>query len=141
MGRLILRCRNHGRVAVDGPPAGRVDHPLHAEAPAAFEEIHRSHDVHVGVEERVFDRPAHLGLGGEVNHRIRLLGAKHVGQIGAADVHDGEPRRRRHRLAVARREVVDDDDVVAGRDAAVDDVRADESRATGDENSHADRLR
>ena len=73
--------------------------------------------------------------------QVFVEGGVIVGGAWDADVDDGEPGSRGHRLAVARREVIDDGDVVAGSDAAVDDVRADEPRATRDENSHGGRLR
>ena len=80
------------------------------------------------------DGGRHVRLGGEVEARPPARLGERVGERRRADV-----RARRARAAAATfsrlpvREVVDDDDLVAPREQGVDEVRADEAGAAGDD--------
>jgi hypothetical protein len=76
--------------------------------------------------------------GGEVQHDVRAChGAAAQAELrdAAADEADPPPHRREV-LATPAREIVQYDHFLAGGDQMLDEVRADESRASCDQNSH-----
>ena len=87
-------------------------------------------DVDLGVEGRPLDRRDDVGLRGEMEDRVRL----DLERI--ADVVLHKAGRGVDVLPPSGRQVVDDGDLVAARDERVHDVRADESRTSGDDRSH-----
>jgi hypothetical protein len=83
------------------------------------------------------DRPVDVRLGGEVDDRVAALGrdrdVRGLGDVAVVERHVG-----REVGAVARvRELVEDDDVVPLGEQPLHEMRADEARATGDQDFHA----
>jgi hypothetical protein len=114
--------------------------------PGSLEDFEGAHDVALEVGARVLDRVADPGLGGEVNHEIRLeLLEDRQDAAGGLDVvvDDGEAGvLQQHRLAallepdvVVIGEVVDADDLEPVGQQALAEVESDEARGTGDENA------
>ena len=94
---------------------------------------------------RVGERAAHVDLGGEVEDRLGRDGDHELGERGAvAHVGALEPGARRERAGEVRLaaagEVVDDRHRIAAREQRVDEMRADETGAAGDERLHAARV-
>ena len=117
------------RVAVDGAAARGEDDLLHAGGGGRGTDPYRSQDVHLGVEDRVLDRPPHVDLRREMEDRVDLLLREEGVEAGGADVPPDEARLLRDAAKVARGEVVEDDDPVALGEDGVDEVRADEPGA------------
>ena len=77
-------------------------------------------------------RGLHVGLRGEVEDDVGARRASMPSRMSrSTNVAAGVDV-----LALAEGEVVDDDDVVAARDERVDEVRADEAGASGDDRAH-----
>ena len=82
-----------------------------------LEHVQRAEHVHLGVEDRLLDRGADVGLRGEVDDGLRPhLGEQRVERL--ADVELVQRRGRRQVLAPPGREVVDDVHLVARARAA-----------------------
>ena len=97
-----------------------------------FEDANGAEHVHLGVLDRVLDRDAHVRLRGEMEHGLGPNGVEDVVER-LADVAHVELGAGCDVLLLAVDERVDHGDLVAPRDERVDDVRADESRASGDD--------
>jgi hypothetical protein len=123
-------------VAVDGAAGRDEQHLPHPCLARRLEQGDGAEDVGPRVEERVGHRPPHVHLRGVVVQHVGALIADQVGRPRVEDVQLVEPRLRIQVLALSRAQVVDHQHVVARRDAGVDDVRADEARAAGDEDLH-----
>ncbi len=126
--------RPRGVRAVDGAAGGGEHHPR-ADVERGLQHVDGARHVDRGVGGRVGHRQAHVGLGGEVpDHVGPVLGEGGLEGRGVADVDGGE--RRLDPVALALGEVVDGEHVVAAGGERVDQVRADEARAAGDDRPH-----
>jgi len=105
-----------------------------------LEHADRADDVHLRVLDGPLDRDTHVSLGREVEDRLRPRLVEDVVEW-LADVTDVELGLRRDVLARSADERVDDGDLVPARDERVDDVRADEARASGHHCPHGRILR
>jgi hypothetical protein len=106
------------------------------EAPAV-----RAADVDRGVEGRVGDRSAHVDLCRQVKHHLGRRRRDPFGQrrrIADVELDQLGPRRQRavEVLAPPGGEVVDHGHLVAPRQQRVDQIRADEAGAAGDQSLH-----
>ena len=133
-----------GSVSVEEPPASRspytssVDTCTSRDARLANVLEQHLRPAELGAAEVLGgeDRAVDVGLGGEVDDRVAAARcARDVG--GLRDVAVVELDVRRQIRAVARvRQLVEHDDVVARREQALDEMRADEARAACDEDPH-----
>jgi hypothetical protein len=129
------------RIAVDRAAGRRVEHALDAGEPRGLEHVDRAHDVDARVPGRVLDRLAHIDLRREVEDDVGPRRGEHAAHpVRVADVGLLEARAARERggevLALAGGQVVDDQDLVAAIEQRVDEVRADEAGAAGDQGTH-----
>src|SRR5579864_756083 len=124
-------------LAVDSAARRRED-DLGAVPPRRLENADRAEHVHVGVERGIFDGDAHIHLGREMEHRLRSYCVED--RVRVANVADMELGFAGDPLALAPGKVVEDMDLVAARDQRIDDMRADEARAPGDNGPHAPRI-
>ncbi len=155
LGRRVRGVRLQRRVL--GPGAGRdaavhlvggdLDHPRHVSVQAGLQQ--HLHAGHVGGDEirGARDGPVHMGLGGEVEHRV-MAGHDRAEQRLVADVtvHEAQPRMLRDRVQVGQvarvGQLVQDGDVsllearVAAGEHGPDIVRADEPGAAGNQDPH-----
>jgi hypothetical protein len=83
------------------------------------------------------DRAVDVRLRGEVDDRVAPPGgALDVGRLGDVAVDELEVLRQVRAVAGVR-QLVEDDDLLARREQTLDEVRADEAGAAGDEDPHA----
>ena len=83
------------------------------------------------------DRAVDVRLGGEVDDRVAARGcARHVGRLSDVAVVELDVVRQ-VRAVPGVRELVEHDDLVAAAQQALDEMRADEAGAAGDEDLHA----
>ncbi len=115
--------------------ARRAEDDLRLVRPRGLEHLERAEHVHGGVVLRPLDRHAHVDLGGEVETDLRPRLFEDLGEP-CAHVALDELRALGHVLALPVREVVHDRHVVAARQQRLDDVRADEPSAPGNEPPH-----
>ena len=101
-------------------------------ASGRFEDANSAEHVHLGVLDRALDRDAHIRLCGQMEHGLGPNGVEDVVKR-LADVAHVEHGAGGDVLLLAVDERVDHGDLVAPRHERVDDVRADESRAPGDD--------
>ncbi len=111
-------------LAVDRAARGGEDH-LDAGLACRLGDAHRADDVHLGVVVRPFHGRLHVGLRREVEDRLRAV---EVDALADVALHEG--RLRVQVRALAEREIVDDEHLVPARDERIDEIRADESRAS-----------
>jgi hypothetical protein len=128
-------------LAVDRPAGGDEDDPVALRRARRPEHVGGAADVDRGVEGRVLERLADVDLGGQVEDGLGpTLGGQRAQRRGVADVElDQLGARRQRPLEVDQasgREVVDDRHLVPARQQSVDQIRADKSRAAGDQASH-----
>ena len=128
-------------LAVDRAARRRVHHALDAAQPRGLEHVDRADDVDPRVPRRVLDRLAHIDLRGQVEDDVGPRRGEHaahaprVADVGLLEA--GAPRQRAAEvLALAGGQVVDDRDLVAAIEERVDEVRADEAGAAGDQGTH-----
>ena len=140
-----------GSVSRNAPDADRavdlvgrdVDEPVHAGPPRSLEEgegaLHVRRDERAGVR----DRPVHVALGREVDHRVDLLhqfpDEGRVADVAADEEVARVGREVREVRGVARvgqGVQVDDRAVGVARELVAHEVRADEAGAAGDEEAH-----
>jgi len=124
---------------------------LHAMVAAAFQDVAEADQVGVDIGGRVLQRVAHPGLGGQVDHALRLVLAEHpLHRLAVADVHAllGEalvildPRQPRllQRHVVVVVQVVDADDLVAAFQQTQGQRIADKAGGSGNEYFHVARI-
>ena len=101
-----------------------------------LEELQAADDVGAGVADRVRDAVAQVDLGGVVRDELDPLLAQQRLEVGLGDVRLDEPRGFGQALAAARGEVVDDHHAMSVRQVPLGHVRADETRASRDEDVH-----
>ena len=79
-------------LAVQSPATGCEDHPLRPGEARPLEYPEGPEHVHIGVEHRIGDRDADIGLGGEMEDDFRKATAHQRHDLGGAHVHlvDGE---------------------------------------------------
>ena len=95
-------------------------------------------DVDVGVEAGVLDRDAHVGLGGQVEDRLRPHLVEHAPHgVAVADVDLAQVGASGTRSRAPAGQVVDHDDTVAAGEQRVGDVGSDEAGSAGDDRVHA----
>src|SRR5215210_2418155 len=133
--RVVLGCRQHPLLAVDGPTSGGEDDLRYSVVGALLEQADRSEDVDLGVEIGLPDRAPHIHLGGLVAERLGLEVLEYL-PTTRADVGLVEARPFRYVLAFARREVVDDGDLVPPLEQEPSHVRPDKSGSPGQEHAH-----
>ena len=122
---------------------------LDAVVAATLDDVQEAGDVGRHVDVRILRGVTHAGLGGQVDHPLRLVPRKHrldgraigeVDRLVAITRAVGEARQPRllqlHVVVVA--EVVDADHLVAALEQAHGDMGADEAGGTGDEDFHAE---
>ena len=114
--------------------AGGCEHDLRAVPARGLEDPDRSEHVDVGIVGRAVDRHADVGLGGEVEHDLRLHGVEN--RVRFPDVGHVQLRRGRDVLARAFREVVERVHLVPAVDKRVDEVRSDEPCPPGHDRAH-----
>ena len=115
---------------------------------ATLEHVQRAGDIarHIGV--RILERVAHAGLRREVHHSIEFLAleeVRHAAVVGEVELDDAEARQRLEAReagalevdVVVVVEVVEPHDLIAARDEALRDMRADEPGGARDEDLHA----
>jgi hypothetical protein len=106
-----------------------------------FEQRLNAGDVGLDDLARTKDRPVDVRLGGEVDHRS-TTDASSCNHVLVGDVAYDQLDVRA--LEVCRipgvGQLVEDDYLVTGRNEALDEVRADEASATGDEYAHRERV-
>ena len=97
----------------------------------------------MGIDQRI----AHAGLGGEIDHPLRLFALEKLGNPSA--IGNIEPRQRETRVGRQTREscllegdvvvvveIVYPDDFVAAREQALADMHADKTRGAGEQDFH-----
>jgi hypothetical protein len=137
--RRVLGRGDPLRLAVEGAAGGGED-DARAHGPRRLEHLDGAAHVHVGVEPRVVDGHAHVGLRGQVQRRLRAeVAEQRAHAVAVADVGLLEARLGGHALALAGGEVVDHADIVPAREQRVGDVRADEAGTAGDEGADGHR--
>jgi hypothetical protein len=108
--------------------------------------VQRAAVVDLHVDQRIGHRVHHGHLGRQVNDALdgtmlggqrRQRGKDAMRDIASDDIEPIAPGVLRQIRALAGPEVIQDDDVMAGRDQAVDGVRADEPGAAGNNREHA----
>ena len=120
-------------------PARRGEHdPSALLGHRGIEDVDQANGIHLGIEQRLADRPAH-------RHLRRLMaddlgteggeGGKH--RVAVADVDDMERHRGGEIVARPRREVVDHPHLMPSGQQRIGDMTADEPRATCDHHTHA----
>ena len=136
--RVVLPRRTFA-LPVDRAARGAEDH-LRAMGTRRLEHAQRAEHVHLGVELGLLDGRADIRLCCQVSHD---LGPDSIeeGTERLTDVVLVQLRRRVQVLAAARREAVHDVHLVAAREQRIDDVRADETRSSGDHRPHGHILR
>ncbi len=77
---VVVYRKGHRRVSAIDARTACIDEMLHAEVPAALEDVSKADDVTVDIGQRIFDRVADAGLSGKVDHALRLVGCKAVMQ-------------------------------------------------------------
>jgi dTMP kinase len=131
----MILCRRSVALAVDRA-AGRAEDDPRARRPCRLEHRERPDDIHVRVELGPLDRDAHVDLRREVETDLRADVAEQRPQV-APQVALVELGALGDLLPLAVREVVEHVHLVSARDQRVDDVRADEARASGHDRPHA----
>ncbi len=101
-----------------------------------LEELEAADHVRAGVADGVRHAVAKVDLGRVVRHEPDLFLAQQRLEVGLGDVGVDEAGGLGQALAAARGEVVDDDDAVAVGQVPLGHVRADEARASRDEDVH-----
>ena len=146
---LMDREGHRGIGAIDTGTAG-VNQMFDVVMAAAFQDVGKTDDVAVDVGQRIGDRVAHPGLGGQVDDALRPVGGKGgfdvlavtevnaqvcvvgvPGMVGVAS----QPRLLDGGVVVIV-VVVDADDVVAPLQQTQDESGADESGSAGNEDFH-----
>ena len=135
-GGVALGRRDHVRVAVAGAPRRDVDEAPGPGATGALEKVEGPEHVDLGIELRIRHRAADGGLSREMDDGLGRLAAEDVVERRGADVDDMEPRGHVDLLPQTAAEIVHDRHPVAGLDAAIDHVGADETRAARHEDLH-----
>ena len=119
--------------------------------PAAFQNVHETFDVAVGIGMRIDERIAHAGLGGEMHDAPdRLLGKKscmpcRLARSSLTKLKSfmrrqlGEPGLFQSHIVVVV-EIVEADDLVATVQEALGHMKPDESRRAGDKNGRSFRV-
>lgn len=109
---------------------------------AGVQDVDRSANVDIRVEQRRMQRRGETCLGRKMDHDVRSPPRDRVGAVGATHITDtdvaiGQPTGERvsQLLDSARGQIVDDLDVNPGIEQPRDDVAADEARTTGDGNT------
>ena len=106
---------------------------LDAGAVTLLEQVARRAGVVAVVLERIADRFGHDRVRGEVQHRVDLVLGQHTCDGFAIARIADDQWRAKHRAAIAGREIVEHDDAVAALAKLTDDVAADVTGATGDQ--------
>ena len=120
---------------------GRGEYDRRAVTQRGLEDVDRAEHVDGGIEGRIGDRLADVGLSGEVKDAVGTEPVDRLVEIGGiGDIALGELGTTRQRplevSAPSGREVVDGEDVGAGVEQGVDEVRADEPGAPGHQCPH-----
>lgn len=118
--------------AVDGGRGGEHE-VLHAGVAAGFQQVAGGAGVVAVVLERVGDRLRHDGVGGEVHHRVDVVGLQGLGHqvpVGHVALHEGAMQ---HRLPKAGGEVVQHHHPLAGLRQHERHVAANITGAAGDQ--------
>ena len=102
----------------------------------SLEHVERADHVRHRVLDRVVDRHADVGLGGEVEDGLRLEPGEEVLER-LADVSNLQVGRCGDVLALALHQGVDDDDLVAAREERIHDMGADEPGSACDDRAHS----
>ena len=135
--RMVLVARHNVRLAVERAAGGDEDELAHAVVDRGFQQVYPSYEVHLRVKRRVGDRLRHLGLRGVVVDDLGLEGRHDRSDLGRiAQIESVHLRVTIEVVLVPGGEVVDYGDLVPGREVSIDDVRSDETCASGDENLH-----
>jgi hypothetical protein len=103
---------------------------------SGLEHAHRPDHVHLGVDVRLLDRDAHVDLRREVKARLGLHLVEDALCV-RADVTLVQGRSVRNVFALPGGKVVEEVHLVAAREQAVGDVRADKARPPGHDGAHA----
>ena len=136
----VLDLRHGGRIAIHGARA-RVDDAAHAAAARGLEQPDGRVEVGLVRGPRIGDRVRDAGERGEVEDDLHPRSGV-AGDVGVAERSELELDLVLHRSEVrqvAARQVVDDADAVAELHEPLDDVRANEAGAPGDEATGAAR--
>ena len=131
------------RLAVQGAPAGREDHPLGLGLARSFENVQGADDVHLGIEGRPGHRHPHVRLGRQVEDELGTAADHEVDDGGSGDVEvvNGErppcaPPGIGQIGQRPGREIVDDVDLVTLHEESVHQCRADEPGSTRHHRAH-----
>ena len=100
-----------------------------------LEDADRPEDVDVRVGVGMLDREADIRLRREMEHRVGPDRVEDL--VGPPDVGHMQLGGSGHVLAPALREIVEDVNLVAAGEQGLDDVRADEARASGHDRPHS----
>ncbi len=111
-------------LAVDRAAGGRED-DLRAGQAGGLGNANRPDDVHLRVTVGLPDGGLHIGLRGEVEDDLRAVELDAVPDVALDEGRGGVQVR-----TLAGGEVVDDRHLVSARDEGIDEIRADESRAS-----------
>ena len=123
-------------VAVYGAAAGDHDETPDAVLDTTLEHVEKPDAVDAGVQPRIARRNGNAHLGGVVIHDVRPLSLHNEVEFGRGDVDQVEPGIGGNIIRAPAQQVVCDRDVVARREVAVRDMRADETGAAGDQDFH-----
>ena len=126
-------------------PVDLVGGDLHEAADAVLAGRVQEHTGpdHVRSGERllVLDRAVHVGLRGEVDDRVAAAGrARDVVGLGDVALEELDLLQRQVGAVAGIGELVEHDDLLAGGEEALDEVRADEAGAAGDEDAHREKV-
>ncbi|SLN99269.1 Uncharacterised protein [Klebsiella pneumoniae] len=142
----IFGGERHFTVKAVNRAGGGVHQVFHLGMTAAFQNVQIPHQVSVCVGIRVFQRVAHTGLGGQVDHAIKLLCGEqlcHTFTVGQIQLLEMECRRCQaiqtgllQADVIIVVHVVDSDNIMPFIQQALRDMEADKTCGTSDQKLH-----
>src|SRR5689334_523847 len=125
------------------------DEAFHSTRPGRFEQMQSSGNIGVVIDLRLLNRRPNSDAGGKVKNRMKFLASKQIGDAFTVAEIEVMQRdflfKRRDILSldpgiVEIVKIVDDGEVVTVSEQFFDQMRADETSAASDENSHQPRI-